>query len=107
MNPVSDIVKNICDYIANNEEQNQVERKLYSNQTSSQVKARLSIIHFNDDYSWERYMGTRYPWLPKDEYLRRNGITTTKKIDDNYLNRDDFDQANNIKTLILFVVLTP
>ena len=52
-------------------------------------------------------MDTRYPWLPKDEYLRRNGITTTKKIDDNYLNRDDFDQANNIKTLILFVVLTP
>ena len=91
MNPVSDILKSICDYIANNEEQNQVEHKLYSKQTSSWVKARLSIIHFNDDYSWERYMDTRYPWLPKDEYLRRNGITTTKKIDDNYLNLDDFD----------------
>ena len=91
MNPVSDILKSICDYIANNEEQNQVEHKLYSNQTSSWVKASLSIVHYNDDYSWERYLDSRYPWLPKDEYLRRNGITTTKKIDDNYLNPDDFD----------------
>ena len=60
--PISNIIKKICDYIENRQENNSIEHIMYSNNTSSVVKQIMSRVEYNDGYSW--------PYKPKEQWLK-------------------------------------
>ena len=84
---VVNVIKQSLDYIARNEEHNKVEHKLYSAKTLTWPENIVTKIHYEDGYSFERYMDARFPYLYKAEYKKQNPIRNDKS----YLNNtDDF-----------------
>ena len=61
MNKVESVIHWIMQYIYNNEALGKSKYKLYSNETNAEA-------HFEDGYSFERFMDARYPYLSTVEY---------------------------------------
>ena len=61
-----------------------LKNKLYSTDTHKWINKRIAEAHFEDQFSFERFMDARYPYLPTVEYTKRNPI------------RNDIDYLNNI-----------
>ena len=68
--PISNIIKKICDYIENRQEHNSIEHIMYSNNTSSVVKQMMSRVEYNDGYTWEKFLDARFPYKPKEQWLK-------------------------------------
>ena len=84
---VVNVIKQILDYIANNGEHSKVEYTMYSTKIVSWIKKLMTNIHYEDGYSFERFMDARYPYLSSVEYKKR----TPTRNDTDYLNNiDDF-----------------
>ena len=87
MNKVETVIFWIMNYIYNNEALGKLKYKLYSNETNVWINKRIAEAHFEDDYSFERFMDARYPYLSSVEYKKRTPI----RNDTDYLNNiDDF-----------------
>ena len=81
------VIKQILDYIANNEEHSRVECTMYSTKIVSWIKKLMTNVHYEDGYSSERFIDARHPYLSTVEYKKRNPI----RNDTDYLNNiDDF-----------------
>ena len=64
-----------------------MKNKLYSNEAYKFINMRIAEAHFEDQFSFERFMDARYPYLPTVEYKKRTPI----RNDTDYLkNIDDF-----------------
>ena len=87
--PISNIIKKICDYIENRQEHNSIEHIMYSNNTSSVVKQMMSRVEYNDGYTWEKFLDARFPYKPKAQWLKTQ--TSIPKISQDYLKTNDFD----------------
>ena len=87
MYKVESVIYIILTHIDNNEKVSKLKNKLYSTDTHKWSNKRIAEAHFEDQFSFERFMDARYPYLPTVEYKKRNPI----KKDTNYLNNiDDF-----------------
>ena len=86
MNKVESVIHWIMQYIYNNEALGKLKYKLYSNETNVRINQRIAEAHFEDDYSFERFMDARYPYLSTVEYKKqtpiRNDTDYLKNIDD-------------------------
>ena len=68
-------------------EHSKVEYTMYSTKIVSWIKKLMTNIHYEDGYSFERFMDARYPYLSSVEYKKR----TPTRNDTDYLNNiDDF-----------------
>ena len=86
MNKVESVIHWIMQFIYNNEALGKLKYKLYSNETNVRINKRIAEAHFEDDYSFERFMDARYPYLSTVEYKKqtpiRNDTDYLKNIDD-------------------------
>ena len=83
------IIKKMCDYIEYRQEHNSIEHIMYSNNTSSVVKQIMSGVEYNDGYSWENFLDARFPYKPKEQWLKTP--KSIRKISEDYLKTNDFD----------------
>ena len=87
MNKVETAIYWIMNYIYSNEALGKLKYKLYSNETNVWINKRIAEAHFEDDYSFERFMDARYSYFSTVEYKKRRPI----RNDTDYLkNLDDF-----------------
>ena len=87
MNKVETVIYWVMNYIYNNEALGKLKCKLYSNETNVWINKRIAEAHFEDDFSFERFMDARYPYSSTVEYKNRRPI----RNDTDYLkNIDDF-----------------
>ena len=70
MNKVESVIYIIMQYIYN-EALGKLKYKLYSNETNVWINKRIAEAHFEDDYSFERFMDFKFPYLPTVEYKKR------------------------------------
>ena len=87
MNKVESVIYWIMQYIYNNEALGKLKCKLYSNETNVRINERIAEAHFEDDFSFERFMDARYPYLPTVEYKKQKPI------------RNDTDFLSNLSGL--------
>ena len=57
-----------------------LKNKLYSNEIFRWINKRIAEVHFEDDFSFERFMDKRFPYLPtvpynKQKSERRYGLS--------------------------------
>ena len=86
---MSNTIKKICNYIENKQEHISIEHIMYSNNTSSAVKQIMSQAEYNDRYSWEKFLDTRFPFKPKEQWLKT--LKIIPKICEDYLKTNDID----------------
>ena len=87
MHKVETVIYTILSDIDNNAKFSKLKNKLYSTDTYTRINKRIAAAHFEDDYSFERFMDARYPYLSTVEYKKRTPI----RNDTDYLkNIDDF-----------------
>ena len=87
--PMSNIIKKICDYIEDRQEHNSIEHIMYSKNTLSVVKQIMSRVEYNDGYTWEKFLDARFPYKPKEQWLKTQ--KSIPKISEGYLKTNDFD----------------
>ena len=87
MNKVESVIYIILSHIYSYEAIGKLKYKLFSNETNVWINKRIAEAHFEDDFSFERFMDARYPYLSTVEYKKQNPI----RNDTDYLkNIDDF-----------------
>ena len=87
MNKVESVIYIILSHIHSYEAIGKLKYKLFSNETNVWINKRIAEAHFEDDFSFERFMDARYPYLSTVEYKKQNPI----RNDTDYLkNIDDF-----------------
>ena len=88
MNKVETVVYTILSHIDNNEKFSKLKYELYSTDTSKWINKRIAEAQFENDYSFERFMDARYPYLSTVEYKKRKPLrsdTDYLKIIDDFL----------------------
>ena len=48
-----------------------LKNKLYSNEIFRWINKRIAEVHFEDDFSFERFMDKRFPYLPTVPYNKQ------------------------------------
>ena len=87
MHKVENVIYAILSRIDNNGQISKLNNTLYSTDTYKWMNTRIAETHFEDDYSFERFMNARYPYLYTVDYKKRKPI----RNDTDYLNNlDDF-----------------
>ena len=71
-----------------------LKNRLYSRDTYKWINTRIAEVHFEDDYSFERFMDAIHPYLPAVEYKKRKPI------------RNDTDYLSNIDVLFYVKVIS-
>ena len=74
-------------YINNNEVTSKVKYKLYSKDTNVWIDNRIAKPRFENEFSFERFMDERFPYLPTVEYKKPRPI------------RNDTDYLDNLVDL--------
>ena len=66
---------------------NEFKQYIISSKTNNQIMSRLE--QYNDGYTWEKFLDARFPYKPKEQWLKtQRGIP---KISEGYLKTNDFD----------------
>ena len=87
MNKIESVIYIIMQYIYN-EALGKLKYKLYSNETNVWINKRIAEANYEDDYSFERFMDFKFPYLPTVEYKKQKPI------------RNDTDFLNNLDGLL-------
>ena len=87
LSKVESVIYTILTHINHNEQFSKLKFKLYSNEAYRFINKRIAEVHFEDDYSFERFMDARYPYLPSVPYKEQKPVIEDK----DYINSmDDF-----------------
>ena len=91
LSKVESVIYTILSHIDNNEQFNKLKFKLYSNEAYKFINERIAKAFFEDDYSFQRFLRAKFPYLSKEEYRKRMGATKQVRNDKEYINSmDDF-----------------
>ena len=66
---------------------NEVKQYIISSKTNNQIMSRLE--QYNDGYTWEKFLDARFPYKPKEQWLKTQ--KSIPKISEGYLKTNDFD----------------
>ena len=87
LSKVESVIYTILTYIDTREASNKLKFQLYSNEAYKFINKRIAEVHFEDDYSFERFMDARYPYLPSVPYKKQKPVIEDK---DHINSMDDF-----------------
>ena len=78
LHKVETVIYIIPTYIDTREASNKLKIQLYSSDTNKWINIRIAKVHFEDNYSFERFMDARYPYLPSVEYKKQRRVIEDK-----------------------------
>ena len=66
---------------------NEFKQYIISSKTNNQIMSRLE--QYNDGYTWEKFLDARFPYKPKEQWLKAQ--SSIPKMVHGYLTTNDFD----------------